>query len=130
PLGRAVLTVADREADFYDLFAAPRRPGHHLLIRAKSRRRIKHEARLLGAGIAACPTAGQLEVQLPRANGRPGRLARLTLRYGTFAIAPPSTHPRRAELKPLPLTVVLAEEDNAPHGQPPVRWLLLTSLAV
>src|SRR5262249_60489458 len=128
PPAQAVVTVADREADFYDLFAAPRRPGHDLLVRARSRRRIKHEARLLGRGIATSPARGQLRVKLPRANGRPGRTATLTLRYGTFALEPPWTHPRRAQLAALPLTVVLAQEENPPKGVPPVRWLLLSTL--
>jgi Transposase Tn5 dimerisation domain len=130
PPQQAVVTVADREADFYDLFAATRRPGHDLLIRAKSRRRIKHEARLLGHGIATSPARGQLRVRLPRANGRPGRTATLTLRYGTFAIEPPSTHPKRTQLAALPLTVVLAQEENPPKGVPAVRWLLLSTLPV
>ena len=130
PPGQAVVTVADREADFYDLFAAPRRAGHDLLIRAKSRRRIKHEARLLGQGIATSPARGCLRVKIPRANGRPGRTATLTLRYGTFAIEPPSTHPQRTQLAALPLTVVLAQEENPPKGIPAVRWLLLSTLPV
>src|SRR5262245_44017229 len=128
PPAQAVVTVADREADFYDLFAAPRRPGHDLLVRALSPRRLKHEARLLGRGIATSPARGQLRVKLPRANGRPGRTATLTLRYGTFALEPPWTHPRRAQLAALPLTVVLAQEENPPKGVPPVRWLLLSTL--
>jgi hypothetical protein len=130
PPGQPVVTVADREADFYDLFATARRPGHDLLIRAKSRRRIRHEARLLGQGIAGCPSAGRLRVKLPRAGGRPGRTAVLTLRYGTFAIEPPCDHPRRRSLAALPLTVVLAQEEDPPPGVKPVRWLLLSTLAV
>jgi hypothetical protein len=128
--GRRVITLADREADFYDLFAAPRQPGHELLIRAKSRRRIRQEAGLLSRGIAACPAGGQVTVRLPRADGRPGRTATLTLRWGTFAIAPPSTHPRRAQLPPLPLTAVRAQEENPPPGVKPVHWLLVSTLAV
>jgi Transposase DNA-binding/Transposase Tn5 dimerisation domain len=130
PPQQGVVTVADREADFYDLFAAPRRPGHDLLIRAKSRRRIQHEAGLLGHGIATRPARGRLRVRWPRANGRPGRTVTLTLRYGTFAIAPPSTHPRRTQLAALPLTVVLAQEEKPPQGLPPVRWLLLSTVPV
>jgi hypothetical protein len=130
PPDQAVVTVADREADFYDLFAAPRRPGHDLLIRAKSRRRIRHEARLLGPGIAARPVRGRLRVRLPRANGRPGRTVTLTLRFGRFVIEPPAVHPRRAQLVALPLTVVLAQEENPPKGVSPVRWLLLSTLPV
>jgi len=130
PEGQAVLTVADREADFYDLFAAPRRPGHDLLIRAKSRRRIRDEAGLLLAGITARPARGRLKVHIPRANGRPGRTAVLTLRYGRFTIEPPSSGPRHGPRRGLRLTVVLAREENPPPDTTPVRWLLLSTLPV
>src|SRR5207302_579524 len=91
---------------------------------------ICHEAGLLSRGIAACPASGQVTVRLPRADGRPGRTATLTLRAGTFALAPPSTHPQRAQLPPLPLTVVQAQEENPPPGVKPVHWLLVSTLAV
>ena len=51
--------MADREADFYDLFAAPRRPGSHLLIRAKPRRRVRHVQRLLGRAVRAARRRGR-----------------------------------------------------------------------
>ena len=46
----------------------------------------------------ASPARGQLRVQLPRADGRPGRTAVLTLRYGSFAIEPPCTEKQPANL--------------------------------
>ncbi len=36
-----IITIADREADIYELFAQPRREGSHLLIRAAQNRRVK-----------------------------------------------------------------------------------------
>jgi hypothetical protein len=126
PAGREVLTIADREADFYDLWAAPRRPGHHLLVRAKGRRSVRHEARLLEPARRA-QAAGQHTVTLRRGDDRPPRQAVLTIRFGAFAINPPSTHPRRKELGPLPLWAVLAEEESPPAGHKPVRWLLLST---
>jgi len=130
PADRAVLTIADREADFYDLFAAARRPGHDLLIRAKGRRRVHHEAGLLGAAVRAGPAAGRVTVTLRRGDDRPKRPATLALRFGQFLIQPPSTHPRRKEQAALPLWAVLAEEEDPPPGQQPVCWLLLTTLPV
>jgi hypothetical protein len=130
PPGRALLTVADREADFYDLFTAKRRPGHDLLIRAKGRRSVRHPARLLGPALRQSPARGQLSVALPRADGRAARTATLTLRFGRFSINPPSTHPRRKGLPAVTLTAVLAQEEEPPAGVPAVSWLLLTSLEV
>ena len=89
PGGQEVITVADREADFYDLFAAPRRPGSHLLIRAKPRRRVRHAERLLGQAVRAAPAAGTMAVDLRRGDDRPPRRATLTIRFATLEIAPP-----------------------------------------
>jgi Transposase DNA-binding/Transposase Tn5 dimerisation domain len=130
PAGRAVLTVADREADFYDLFAAPRRPGSDLLIRAKPRRRVRHAERLLGEAVRSNPSAGTMTVELRRGDDRPPRQAELTIRFAALEIAPPSTHPRRKELPHLRLTALLAEEEGPPEGQKPVCWWLLTTLTI
>jgi hypothetical protein len=127
PAGREVLTVADREADFYDLLAAPRRPGHHLLLRAKGRRSVRHEARLLGPALRAQAAAGRQAIDLRRGDDRPPRRAVLTIRFGAFWINPPSTHPRRKELAPLRAWAVLAEEEGAPAGHKPVSWLLVST---
>jgi hypothetical protein len=130
PAGRTVITVADREADRYDLFAAPRRPGLELLVRAKGRRRVRHAARLLGAALRAGPARGRRTVTLPRGGDRPERVATLTLRFGTVTIEPPANRPRRASLAPLPLQAVGVEEGHPPPGQKPVMWLLLTTLPI
>lgn len=130
PADQMVITVADREADFYDLFAAPRRPGSHLLIRAKPRRRVRHVERLLGQAVRATAAAGTLTVDLRRGDDRPPRQAVLTIRFATVDIAPPSTHPRRKELPHLRLTAILTEEENPPAGPEPVRWWLLTTLPI
>lgn len=130
PVAQAVVTVADREADFYDLFAAPRRPGSHLLIRAKPRRRVRHVERLLGAAVRATAAAGTITAELRRGDDRPPRRATLTIRFATLDVAPPSTHPRRKELPHLRLTAILAEEEAPPAGREPVRWWLLTTLPV
>lgn len=130
PPEQAVVTVADREADFYDLFAAPRRPGSHLLIRAKPRRRVRQAAGLLGRAVRAAAAAGTMAVELRRGDDRPPRRAALTIRFAAVDIAPPSTHLRRKELPHLRLTAILAEEEAPPAGQEPVRWWLLTTLPV
>lgn len=130
PVDQTVITVADREADFYDLFAAPRRAGSHLLIRAKPRRRVRQVERLLGRTVRAAEAAGTMTVELRRGDDRPPRKAVLTIRFATVDIAPPSTHVRRKELPHLRLTAILAEEENPPAGQEPVRWWLLTTLAI
>lgn len=130
PLGTVVVTVADREADFYDLFAATRRDGSHLLIRAKPRRRVRHVENLLDQALRAEPARGAFDVEVPRGPGRPARVASLTARFAPVSLAPPLTRRVGERLPDLPLTAVLAEEESPAEGQEPIRWWLLTTLPV
>lgn len=125
-----VLVVADREADIYDYFAAPRRKGVHLLVRATHNRRVDHETAYLWQAIRQAPAAGQLRIELQRRNDQPARTAILTIRYLSVSILPPRNRRRRSKLEPLPVQVVLAEEESPPAGVKPVCWLLITTLPV
>ena len=127
---RSVVVVADREADLFDLFAAPRPAGVDLLIRAKPRRRLHKDARLLCPAAAAAPVVATLTVMLPRADDRPARTATLALRAAAVTLERPSVHPRRRFLRPAPVQVILAEQTDASPGETPLRWLLLTTRPV
>ncbi len=130
-----VLTVADREADIYDLLVLPRRPNCELLIRASHNRCVKRspealQVERLQSVMGQIPACGQLTLELRRHPEREARLAELTLRTSTLEFQPPPTHPERERLEPVSLQVILAVEDNPPPGVEPVCWLLLTTLAV
>jgi hypothetical protein len=125
-----VIMIADREADIYDLLAAPRRAGVHLLIRATHNRRVDHQARYLWDAISQAPVAGQLTLELKRKDDQPARQATLTVRYGSLEIQPPRHQRQRKGLLPIRVGVILAQEDNPPPGVSPVCWLLLTTLRV
>jgi hypothetical protein len=130
PPQRTVITVGDREADFYDLFAVVRRPGQHVLVRARPRRRLADVKELLGVAVRHSPVLGQLTIDVARKGQQAARRATLTMRAGTFAIQPPSTHRQRRQLSPIALQAVWVEEVEAPAGVPPLRWLLLTTLPI
>jgi Transposase Tn5 dimerisation domain len=130
PAGRDVVRIGDREADCYDYLAVPRRSGQYVLVRAKRRRRIAESGPLLGVAVRAQPAAGTLRVRVPRQDGKPERPAQLAVRYGTFALLPPGSHPRRQQLPPVPLQAVLVTEIDPPPGVKPLEWLLLTTLPV
>jgi len=126
-----VITVADREADLYDLFALPRRPGSDLLIRASQNRRVDAAAGLVWDALRAAPVAGELTVDVPRHDDQPARTARLRLRWRSLAWQPPRHRKGgRAQLAPLPLQVLLAEEVEPPSVKARLQWLLVTTLPV
>ncbi|WP_165076168.1 IS4 family transposase, partial [Paludisphaera rhizosphaerae] len=129
PAGREVVTIADREADVYDLFARERRQGSHLLIRIKPGRGVSGPARLLRDAVRATPPCGVMAVELGRADGRPPRTAELTIRFAAVEIRPPSHRRRKVGGPPdVPLTAILVEEQSPPKDQPRVCWWLATTL--
>jgi hypothetical protein len=130
PAGLAVITIADREADIYDLFAQPRPAQADLLIRATHNRAIGEEAGYLWAEVAATPVGDVVPVVVGRRADREPREAWLPLRWTTVTVQPPRHHRQRTALAPIPLVAILAEEPAPPPGQPSIRWLLLTTLRV
>lgn len=134
PAETDVLTIADREADIYDLFAAPRREGAHLLVRATHDRRIadteQGEAAYVWTTLATAKAAGAVTVWLGRTPTRPERDATLTIRFQAVVLQPPRHHPQRSQCHPLPMIAILATEEHPPAGQTPVSWRLLTSWPV
>lgn len=129
-----VLTIADREADIYDLFAAPRPEGTHLLVRATHNRRIEDtadgEAAYVWTTLQGAKAAGALTVRLGRTAARPERDATLTIRYQAVELQPPRHHRQRSQCVPIPVVAILASEEHPPTGQQPVCWRLLTTWPV
>lgn len=125
-----VLTVADREADFYDFFRLAIQEKQHVLIRAAHDRPVSGEgARLWATAEAAEPLGPPLAVRIPRSGDRPERMAQIVLRAVPVLLEPPRY--RRQEALPcLRLTAILALEVDPPEGEDPVKWLLLTTLTV
>lgn len=127
---RHLVTVADREADIYDLFARPRPATSDLLVRAAHNRRVSQEAGSLNDAVTAAPVAGLLPIALHRADGRAPREATLTIRFVPLALQPPRHHLQRRLLTPIPVVAILAEEIAPPPGEASIRWLLLTTWRV
>ena len=123
-----VVVIADREADIYDLFAAPRADNIQLLVRiSREQRRVEHEKQHLVQALEAEAVRGTLLVQVPRQAERPPREARLSVRWQTLAIRSPGWRPAGP---PIQLQFILVEETTPPSGEKPVRWLLATTLPV
>jgi Transposase DNA-binding/Transposase Tn5 dimerisation domain len=129
PPGGRVVVVGDAEADMFDLFAAARAPGVELLVRVcRKQRLVNHPQRSVLNAVLSQPV-GSVNVEIPRADGRPGRHAALLLYATGAAVPPPQNHPRKG-CAPLMLHWVLAREESPPQGATPVEWLLATTLRI
>lgn len=128
--GQRVVVVADAEGDLYDYVAAPRQEGTEVLVRAAQDRRVRGEAGRLWAAVEAEPVWDTWEVSLHRREDKPGRTARVTGRARRVEVEPPVSRGRRRDLPPVLLWAVLVREEAPPAGEPPLEWLLLTSVPV
>lgn len=134
-----IVAVMDREADFIDLLDEQRKqPKVHIIVRARYDRCTSGDKKLFDT-VRSSPIQGKLQIQVPRQSARPkrskqkarpareARTAVLSLRFTHLELKPP---PYRPDMTPVPITAIEATEDNPPDGVEPIRWLLLTSLAV
>ncbi len=144
--GIRVLTVADREADVYELFALAHELEGDWLIRAYHDRQLVGYEHSLVRAVEAAPVCARTTVELSRTDQREARQATLEVRRAQVVLRPPqqrvgligkwwAEHPEVARLAPerlhpVRVGVVLAQEVDAPPGAEPVRWLLLTTLPV
>lgn len=132
PSGTRLVAVADREADIFDFYQHALALGQDVLVRSCSDRRVDEREASLWDQAEKAPVACVLEVDVARHGGRKARRAVLEVRYATVTVCPPRHRRRRkvAVEAPVPLTVVLAREVDAPRGVEPACWRLLTSLSV
>ena len=127
-----VISVCDREGDFWGLLAHAVDDGDALLVRAS--RSAKQSVRTPGGGkeclwehVAARPPVAVTELTIPAAGGpraRKERVARLEIRTAEVELVPPR---RDRGADPLPLFAVSATEVEPPDGAEPLHWLLLST---
>lgn len=125
------VTVADSEADVFDLFATKRPANAQLLIRATHNRRVEGEVRYLWEAVEASPVRGEKVVELAATQERQARTARCSVRFQTVTVRPPRhPSPGSRQLQPVTLQAVLVREETPPGGAEPLCWLILTTLVV
>ena len=123
--------VGDREADIFELFAQPRAAGSELLIRAEHNRKVQHDLGYLVPTIEQAAVLGEFTLQVHRNPKRKARTAHLQVRAMEVTLEVPSKHPKSSGLEPVTLGVILVDEHLPPDdGGKPIRWLLLTTLAI
>ena len=127
-----VVTIADREADIYELFATPRRWNSELLIRIFHDRRVQQAdcdaVERLSEVLARSEVGGYLDLQLQRTPRRKARVARLSVRWVRVWLQLP-VHQERKATK-IAVDVVWAYEEQAPTEVERIPWFLVTTLPV
>ena len=119
-----VTVVGDRESDIFGLFAG--RCGNvHLLVRAAQNRGLEDGGRLFKT-VRGWPVQDRYAIDVPVKPGQIARRAVVALRFGAVSLKRPATSPKHWPLR-IDLHAVDVIEEDAPAGQKPVHWLLITS---
>jgi hypothetical protein len=121
-----VTVVADRESDFYALWALVPEPGFYLLIRVQQDRLLAGGDKLFGAS-AGFHVSGRRALEVPaREPAQTKRQAVVELRHGEVEICRPRSadHSLAGRLR---LRLVEVREVAPPEGVEPLHWRLLTT---
>jgi hypothetical protein len=135
----SLISVMDREADFFELFDEQQRnPGVQIIVRAQHDRKTSGLSGLFDS-VREEPAQGRKRVHIPRQSARakkskqkarpkrPGRTAELSLRYKNIELLPPAY---LNGFDPITVRIIHVVEEEPPEGARPIEWFLLTSLAV
>ncbi len=125
-----VVTVCDREGDFWELLAAAETTGESLLVRASASTRRKvvkadGSRACLWSHMAGMAPLTRRTLKIPACGGkraRASRKAKLEVRAAEVTLEPPKTATHQT---PLTLLAVSATETGKPKK--PLHWLLLTT---
>lgn len=124
--GRCV-HVGDREADIFELFHAARDARTHFLVRTAVDRLAGRGGTTVAKVMRRQPIRGTHEVEVRDDHGAVST-ATVQVRFCRVTVNPPVS--KRKRYDPLSLTVIHAHERGTPTGREPIRWKLLTDLAV
>jgi len=143
--GSEVVTVCDRECDFYDFFKAAEKNGSAVLVRAFQNRTVNRGSRYaeknvskLWDHVGAQSLAGTYAVEITarektrHCKGRTARTAEMEVRFCGFRLNPPRNNPKHKteKLRDIQMHAVHAVEKNPPEGEDAAEWMLLTNQSV
>lgn len=124
--GGSWIYIADRESDIYEVFARCQAGAADYIVRASRQRALAEEDQTVFSKVREAEVLGEMSLALRSREGSPARQARLQVRSVSVTLR--GTWRPGGKLAPLTLNVVEALEVNAPAGQEPIHWVLLTSL--
>jgi hypothetical protein len=131
PIGVEVITVCDREADIYEMFAFAQTKNASLLVRASSDRALLDvEVCKLWPKVTGQPVVGCLTVQITGNDTRPARQATVSVRFVSVILKPP-WRPNGQKLPAVTLNAIFVREEDPPaEVEEPIEWMLLTNTAM
>lgn len=135
--GTQIISVADSEADIYDIFvdAQEQETDAEFIIRAKEDRSIPEKDPAAGPAVyrkvkdevQSSEVRLRKTIELSQTPKRTARVAQLEIQALQVRVKPPHA---RSRLPQVTYNVVLVEEVNGPQDGTGVCWLLITTLPI
>lgn len=136
------ICIADSEADIYELFAESRgeRPVAWLIRACQDRALEEGGPQHVREQVLATPLLYEVDLLIrgrqgkaatedrARRQNRETRQAQVEVRAATLTLRPPWRLDQK--LPPVTVHVVVVSEPHPPPGEPPVEWILLTTLSI
>jgi DDE family transposase len=122
--------VGDPRADMFPFFQACRSTQTHFLVRAAQNRRVEVCEEAISYELPqarAFPSQASRPFEVPARHGRQARSTQLQLAFGQLRLLPPRNAPRAGQ-DPMTVWVIRVWEEQAPAGEEPLEWILLTSV--
>jgi Transposase DNA-binding/Transposase Tn5 dimerisation domain len=138
PAGVPIVTVADRESDFFEFLTHAKQLRAKYLIRARTDRKLVAEdsegcVRMLDA-LSDAPALGSMRIEVPGNGSRKARTACIAVRLAQVMIQAPPRRGAQAKASgssdPVAVTLIGATEQSPPAGSDSISWVLLTNLPV
>lgn len=143
-VGKQVITICDRECDFYDFFKAAKEENASVLVRASQDRTVNRKKRWeqdvvkLWDLLESQNSSGSYTVEVSarvkkgHCKGRIGRSAEIDIKFTSFKMNPPKGNPKHGTqaLPDVTMYAIHALEQFPPEGETPIEWMLLTNIPV
>jgi hypothetical protein len=129
PDGVHLITICDREGDFYELYDEAKKLETDFIIRVTHDRLSINNERI-ATKIRETKAAGQVTVNIPRDSrkGVPAREALMEAAHCNVSVKKPA-HVLSSGVAPIVnINLVRITEVNPPNGCEPIEWILATSL--
>jgi Transposase DNA-binding/Transposase DDE domain len=129
-LGSMWVHVGDRGADMFPFFQACRANQTQFLVRAAQNRRTQGSEEQIQYSLdraRAFPSQESRPLEVPARHGHKARSTQVQIAFGQMTLLPPRNEPR-ASKDPLTVWVIHVWEEQAPEGEEPLEWVLLTSV--
>jgi hypothetical protein len=114
----------------FPFFQACRSTQTHFLVRAAQNRRVQESEEEISYSLTqarAFPSQASRPFEVPARHGRQARSTQLQLAFGQLTLLPPRQEPRAGQ-DPMTVWVIRVWEEQAPEGEEPLEWILLTSV--